>query len=249
MCFDTTTTSQSKYQDACPSREASGQVYNCRVTQYVQTDYCENMCGLSAVKSGLNMLFQAGKPTWHSRFIKVTPMVVLMDGSASWNGEVKSNSVDRSCKDECGKIDRSSLDIPSSIPSSFIYRYNDFICSKIADGFYGDVYKVEKILYRSLLIFWASWNSLRSWLKFCCLVFLLVSVCQVQHRETGEVMVLKMNKPDVEKDDCTMLDEIKLMSHLSHENVIRYWFGPIFLVISSCPDTMEIGCKHRFDFG
>ncbi|PFX21560.1 Dual specificity testis-specific protein kinase 2 [Stylophora pistillata] len=112
-------------------------------------------------------------------------MVVLMDGSASWNGEVKSNSVDRSCKDECGKIDRSSLDIPSSIPSSCIYRYNDFICSKIADGFYGDVYKV-------------------------------------QHRETGEFMVLKMNKPDVEKDDCTMLDEIKLMSHLSHENVIRF---------------------------
>lgn len=34
-------------------------------------------------------------------------------------------------------------------------------------------------------------------------------------------MVLKMNKPDVEKDDCTMLDEIKLMCHLSHENVIR----------------------------
>lgn len=34
-------------------------------------------------------------------------------------------------------------------------------------------------------------------------------------------MVLKMNKPDVERDTCTMLDEIKMMSHLSHENVIR----------------------------
>lgn len=34
-------------------------------------------------------------------------------------------------------------------------------------------------------------------------------------------MVLKMNKPDVERDTCTMMDEIKMMSHLSHENVIR----------------------------
>lgn len=71
-------------------------------------------------------------------------MVVPMDGSANWNGEVKSNSVDcRIIKDESEKVDRSLLDIPSSIPNSCIYRYNDFICSKIADGFYGDVYKVE----------------------------------------------------------------------------------------------------------
>lgn len=61
-------------------------------------------------------------------------------------------------------------------------------------------------------------------------------------------MVLKMNKPDVEKDNCTMLDEIKLMSHLSHENVIRYSLSPIFLVISSFPDTVKIRCKHGFDF-
>ena len=34
-------------------------------------------------------------------------------------------------------------------------------------------------------------------------------------------MVLKMNKPEVELDGCTMLDEIELMSHLSHPNIIR----------------------------
>ena len=41
-------------------------------------------------------------------------------------------------------------------------------------------------------------------------------------------MVLKMNKPDVERDTCTMLDEIKMMSHLSHENVIRCISSSIF---------------------
>lgn len=34
-------------------------------------------------------------------------------------------------------------------------------------------------------------------------------------------MVLKMNKFDVEKDDCMMLDEIKLMCYFFYENVIR----------------------------
>ena len=34
-------------------------------------------------------------------------------------------------------------------------------------------------------------------------------------------MILKMNRPEVELDGCTMLDEIKLMSHLSHSNIIR----------------------------
>lgn len=73
----------------------------------------------------------------------------------------------------------------SSIPNSCIYRKEEFICSKLASGFYGDIFKVH-------------------------------------HRETGEMMVLKMNKPEVELENCTMLDEIKLMSHLSHPNIIRF---------------------------
>ncbi|KAJ7325341.1 hypothetical protein OS493_029887 [Desmophyllum pertusum] len=114
-------------------------------------------------------------------------MVLLMDIPAKGDGDVGRICTDPGSEEvESTRIDRSLLEnIPSSIPSSCIYRYQDFRCTKIADGFYGNVYKVR-------------------------------------HRETEEVMVLKMNKPDVEKDTCTMLDEIKLMSHLSHQNVIRF---------------------------
>lgn len=52
-------------------------------------------------------------------------------------------------------------------------------------------------------------------------VHVLISFLQVHHRETGQIMVLKMNKSDVELESCTMLHEIKLMSHLSHPNIIR----------------------------
>ena len=47
-------------------------------------------------------------------------------------------------------------------------------------------------------------------------------------------MVLKMNKPDVERDTCTMMDEIKMMSHLSHENVIRC-FSSLFSLVVLAP--------------
>lgn len=70
-------------------------------------------------------------------------MVVLMDVSATGDGDVGSISSDPGFKDKSARIDRSLLDIPSSIPSSCIYRCDDFIRTKIADGFYGDVYKVE----------------------------------------------------------------------------------------------------------
>lgn len=33
--------------------------------------------------------------------------------------------------------------LPPSIPNSRIYRKEDFICSKLANGFYGDIFKVK----------------------------------------------------------------------------------------------------------
>ena len=63
-------------------------------------------------------------------------------------------------------------------------------------------------------------------------------------------MVLKMNKPDVERDTCTMLDEIKMMSHLSHENVIRCIFFQVnfFLVIPSSTSPWHGVVNMGFDF-
>jgi len=113
-------------------------------------------------------------------------MVVLMDVTAQGKDDAGRICNGSECEEEVStRIDPSLLEkIPSSIPTSCIYRYKDFIATLLTDGFYGNIYKV-------------------------------------QHRETKEVMVLKMNKPDVERDTCTMMDEIKMMSHLSHENVIR----------------------------
>lgn len=61
----------------------------------------------------------------------------------------------RTCNgSECGeeesrRIDPSLLEsIPSSIPTSCIYRYQDFIATLLADGFYGNIYKV-----------WSSYNE------------------------------------------------------------------------------------------
>ena len=47
-------------------------------------------------------------------------------------------------EEESRRIDPSLLEsIPSSIPTSCIYRYQDFIATLLADGFYGNIYKVK----------------------------------------------------------------------------------------------------------
>lgn len=67
-----------------------------------------------------------------------------MDFSAKGEDEVGCICNDPvSGEEEATSIDRSLLEsIPSSIPSSCIYRYQDFTCTRLADGFYGDIYKV-----------------------------------------------------------------------------------------------------------
>lgn len=50
---------------------------------------------------------------------------------------------------ECGEEEATRIDptllekIPSSIPTSCIYRYKDFIATLLTDGFYGNIYKVQ----------------------------------------------------------------------------------------------------------
>lgn len=72
-------------------------------------------------------------------------MVLLMDVPAKGNADVGRifNDPGSGEEEESKRIDPSLLEgIPSSIPSSCIYRFQDFTCTRLADGFYGNIYKV-----------------------------------------------------------------------------------------------------------
>lgn len=71
-------------------------------------------------------------------------MVVLMDVTAKGEDDDGRICNGPECgEEESRRIDPSLLDsIPSSIPSSCIYNYQDFIATQLADGFYGNIYKV-----------------------------------------------------------------------------------------------------------
>ena len=69
-------------------------------------------------------------------------MVVLMDVTAKEKGDVCRNTSDlRALQTE----DHVPIlqNLLSSIPNSCIYRKEEFICSKLASGFYGDIFKVS----------------------------------------------------------------------------------------------------------
>lgn len=70
-------------------------------------------------------------------------MVVLMDINAKREGDT-SRVLDDPRPEESTRNDRFTMleNLPSSIPNSCIYRYEDFICGKLSNGFYGDIFKV-----------------------------------------------------------------------------------------------------------
>jgi len=70
-------------------------------------------------------------------------MVVLMDINAKREGDT-SRVLDDPRPEESTRNDHFTMleNLPSSIPNSCIYRYEDFICGKLSNGFYGDIFKV-----------------------------------------------------------------------------------------------------------
>ena len=71
-------------------------------------------------------------------------MVVRMDMIAKGEGDKSGDSGEQQAE-ETARGDRFNVleNLPSSIPSSRIYRKEDFLCSKLANGFYGDIFKVK----------------------------------------------------------------------------------------------------------
>ena len=80
---------------------------------------------------------------------------------------------------------------------------NDFNCERIGSGFFADVYKVRDETH---------------FMTHCTCGSLFRVVLKVIHRNTGEVMVLKMNKS--RKNSKQMLAEIQLLNRLSHPNIL-----------------------------
>ena len=66
-----------------------------------------------------------------------------MDIAAKGDGDMGLSFNDP--RSEEATIDRCTMleNLPPTIPNSLIYRYEDFIRSKIANGFYGDIFKVK----------------------------------------------------------------------------------------------------------
>lgn len=79
-------------------------------------------------------------------------MVVLMDIVAEGDGDKgrcsKDSRTEETTRDRCPMLGNL---IPSTIPNSLIYRYEDFISNKIANGFYGDIFKVRVCLELHIL--------------------------------------------------------------------------------------------------
>lgn len=71
-------------------------------------------------------------------------MVVLMDLETKEKGDFCGDlSASRMAQTSKGDKSISILqNLPSSIPNSCIYREEEFIWSKLASGFYGDIFKV-----------------------------------------------------------------------------------------------------------
>lgn len=71
-------------------------------------------------------------------------MLVLMDITAKRESDTGCVFNDPNSEEESTRTDHRSMleNLPSSIPNSRIYRHEDFICSKLANGFYGDIFKV-----------------------------------------------------------------------------------------------------------
>ena len=119
-------------------------VYNLRVTQLSCTG--KNQLDVFR-KCGVFNYIQVGKKGFCHRRIKEIRMVVLMDIAAEGDGNKgRCNEDSRSeetTRDRCLMLGNL---IPSTIPNSLIYRYEDFISKKIANGFYGDIFKVRMCL-------------------------------------------------------------------------------------------------------
>ena len=116
-------------------------VHNFRVTQLS----CTGKDQLDVVrKCGVFNYILVGKRGFYRRRIKEIRMVVLMDIVAEGDGDKgrcnKDSRTEETTKDRCLMLGNL---IPSTIPNSLIYRYEDFISNKIANGFYGDIFKVR----------------------------------------------------------------------------------------------------------